>query len=292
MAYESNSPEKHALSKYENQRIFETYIIPNYFDKLTSATNPSVHFFGAQPGAGKSAIQASTKQALVELDGASSVASIIGDEFRSYHPDYSTLMQEDDNLAAFYTDHDSGRWVERSITYTLQAKPHVILEGTLRNPQTTLDTANLYKDAGFEQYLHIVAVHEFISRLRIFERYIGQIEKAGFGRYTMPEAHGRAYTALPQSLKTLTESRMFHGITIYNASGNVIAQANGVTEAIPVLDTALMSERSGDNLDYASLIDTAEQLIIRVKQASRLAVLGDLTKLIGEIRQAAERHGH
>jgi len=289
MAAEIPSPEKYLLSEYENRRIFETYIIPRHFGELSPATNPSVHFFGAQPGAGKSAIQTSIKQALIEKGGVSSVASIIGDEFRSYHPNYFSIMKESDDLAAFFTDRDSGRWVERSIAYTIQIRPHVILEGTLRNPQITLDTAILYQAAGFKQELHVVAVHGFISRLRIFQRYLDQIERTGYGRYTVPEAHDRAYYTLLQSLITLAESGLFSRITLYNATGNVLSCAAGTIENAPTLEAVLMAERSGDNLDFNSLIDTAEQLSARAKHAARLSALDDLVKLTEEIYQAGRR---
>jgi hypothetical protein len=288
MKHDKPSPEKYLLSEYESQRIFEEEIIPSEFGSLVSVDRPSVHFFGAQPGAGKSSVQAYIQEVLVELDGSLSVASVIGDDFRPYHPEYSALVEENESLAAFYTDRDSGRWVERAINHTLQIKPNVILEGTLRNPQVTLDTATQYQAKGFDREMHIVAVHEFVSRLRIFERYLQQVEDTGSGRYTLPEAHDRSYSALPQSLHTLAESGMFNRITLYNAFGDVLFCAVDTTAAASSdLETILMNERKNGNLDFDSLINTAEQLAKRAKLSYRSAVLGDLTKLTEEIRRAA-----
>ena len=96
-------------------------------------------------------VQNAVRRALSEQDGLSSAALIIGDDFRPYHPRYFSLMEKGDELAAFYTDRDSARWVERAIEYTARLKPHVILEGTLRDPQVTLDTAKRYRPEGFHQ---------------------------------------------------------------------------------------------------------------------------------------------
>jgi len=279
------SPEKYLLSEYENQRIFEEEIVPVEFGNLLSVNNPSVHYFGAQPGAGKSAVLATIRQALTEQDGISSVASVIGDNFRAYHPNFSDLMEESDDLAAFYTDRDSGRWVEQAIVHTLQVKSHVILEGTLRNPQVTLNTAAQYQAGGFDQEMHILVVHEFVSRLRIFERYLAQVKDKGSGRYTVTEAHNRAYAALPLSLKVIAESGLFNRITLYNALGSVLFRTDGTDDTFPALETVLMSERSGDNLDFESLIAKAKQLTMYAKQVSKPRIIDDLARLTEEIHR-------
>lgn len=53
----------------------------------------------------------------------------------------------------------------------------------------------------------------FATRLapRIFGRYLGQVAEVGHGRYTLPEAHDRAYRALASSLPSLHQSGAFDG---------------------------------------------------------------------------------
>lgn len=109
---------------------------------------------------------------------------IIGDDFRPYHPSYMQLMAEDDQRAADFTAADSARWVQLAIERSLAVRPHVIIEGTLRRPAVTISSARPYAQAGFASALHVVAVHEHVSRSRIFERYLRQIQHRGVGRYS------------------------------------------------------------------------------------------------------------
>jgi len=134
-----------ALSNEDNLSIFNEKIIPLEFENLIAASSPSVHFIGAQPGAGKSALQASIRDEILKTNTPRSVASIIGDDLRSYHPNYLSLMKTEDKFAAFYTDYDTGKWVELAINFVLTIKPNVIIEGTLRNPETTLQTSTAFE---------------------------------------------------------------------------------------------------------------------------------------------------
>lgn len=99
--------ERYLLSDTESRRIFAERIVPTEFAGIAGVDRPVVHFFGGQPGAGKSVAQSAVTTAIIAADGIGAVASIIGDDFRPHHPAYNRLLAEDDEAAAFYTDLDS-----------------------------------------------------------------------------------------------------------------------------------------------------------------------------------------
>lgn len=150
--------ERYLLSDTESRRIFAERIVPTEFAGIAGVHRPVVHFFGGQPGAGKSVAQGAVTTAIIAADGIGAVASIIGDDFRPHHPAYNRLLAEDDEAAAFYTDLDSGRWFEQAIAWAIERRPHVILEGTFRRPEVTIESAKNFADSGFEAHVHVLAV--------------------------------------------------------------------------------------------------------------------------------------
>ena len=104
-------PDQYRLSEPEHQRIYEYEIRPVLFRKPVPVHEPVAVILGGQPGAGKSA---SIVVAVNELAKHGGAVKILGDELRSYHPHYQNLLEKDDKTAAFYTDRDSGLWVEKN----------------------------------------------------------------------------------------------------------------------------------------------------------------------------------
>lgn len=280
MEHMPRTPDRYLLSEQDNQELFDYWIAQGKFSQLESVTHPTVHFFGGQPGAGKSSMQDPIISHLHNQDGAESVAQVIGDEFRIYHPMYTKLLEHDDNEAAFYTDRDSGKWIEKSIDLVVNKKSHLVLEGTLRNPDVTLKTAALCTANNYEANLHVVAVHEFISRARIFHRYIGQIHAGGNGRYTLPESHSRAYDMIPTTVEALARSQQFSAITLYDANGETIARQHGSELKTPqqLLET-LDRQRDTVSIDYTQLLEDIDNLLEQLGAMGRPAALNDLQLL-------------
>lgn len=277
-------PEKYLLSEAESQFIFEKALLGRRFAKLHSVDSPSVHFFGAQPGAGKSAIQDVERRRLVSQDGPNTVMKIIGDELRPYHPKWQQLLAENDELAAFYTDRDSARWVEKSIAYSQELQPNVILEGTLRNPDVTLGSATEYAKLNFRANLHVPVVHEFESRTRIFRRYFGQIEEDGHGRYTIPEAHDRAFVALPTSLATIAAIQVFETINLYDAVGTPLAVIQqGSDRAVDEIENVLTQVRGSLPPNIEELLKNIADSEEAAQNHGRANAARDLAQLRSEI---------
>jgi len=53
----------------------------------------------------------------------------------------------------------------------IKNKYNVIIEGTMRNPNTPLNTAQLLRNNGFELHAAIIASHPLVTELGVYERY-------------------------------------------------------------------------------------------------------------------------
>lgn len=278
--------ERYLLSDAESRRIFAERIVPTEFAGIAGVDHPVVHFFGGQPGAGKSVAQGAVTTAIIAADDIGAVASIIGDDFRPHHPAYNQLLAEDDEAAAFYTDLDSGRWVEQAIAWAIERRPHVILEGTFRRPEVTIESAKNFTDSGFEAHVHVLAVHKFVSRTRIFGRYYDQLRANGKGRYTLPAAHDASYDSLPAAVGAILDSGVFLRATAYDARGHVIAESGGpsgsaISDAVRAAHGTLPT--ADEIADLLGLLERFEDTFVN---AGKAAVARDLQALRLEILDA------
>ncbi|MFZ2237968.1 MAG: zeta toxin family protein [Gordonia amarae] len=293
--------EQYLLSDADSRRIFDERIVPTEFAGVAGVDHPVVHFFGGQPGAGKSVVQATVMSAIIgardigaEDIGAAdigavdigAVAAIIGDDFRPHHPAFHRLLTIDDEAAAFYTDLDSGRWVEQAIAWAVRMRPHVILEGTFRRPELTVETARRFTAAGFAAHLHVQAVHHFISRTRIFGRYHDQLRSNGQGRYTLPAAHDASYRTLPASVAEIVRSGVFAGATAYSVTGQVVAEAadgdlSGIVDSVADAHQSTPSPEETD--DLLGLLDRFEATFLR---CDKTTIVADLRVLRSEMFDA------
>lgn len=221
----------HKLSDEANEALFISAIARIAYADLAPQEEPSAIFVGGQPGAGKTALQDAIA-GNVRFDF-STVAKVNGDEFRPYHPDYPALNAEDDVTAAYYTDADTGVWVSRAIELVKGARSNILVEGTLRNPAVTIDSAEGLSKAGYRNELHVVVANQFFSRLRIFSRYLGQRRTDGYGRYTLLQAHDASYGRLPESLQTIIRSNLFDRVVLYDVERRVLLDSDFDREDLP-----------------------------------------------------------
>jgi hypothetical protein len=130
-------PDRYRLSPDKHRAIYESRIAPLLFAQAAPVARPTALVLGGQPGAGKSALLAS---AHAEFDRHGGLIEIIGDDLRAFHPRYSELQRQDDRTAAFFTDRDSGRWIEMAIADAAARRCNVAVEGTMRLPDKVAET--------------------------------------------------------------------------------------------------------------------------------------------------------
>ena len=179
------------MPESKHEKIFQEEILPDLFNSVKSIENPIAVIFGGQPGAGKSAAVELATQQLQEYGGC---ALIIGDDFRDYNPNYAELLKIDDKMAAFYTDRDSGLWVEKSIAYAKNLRCNILIEGTMRVPGKVAETMLSLRESGYIIDARALAVNEKLSWQGVLQRYEKQKSSPrACGRMTTPEAHQAGY---------------------------------------------------------------------------------------------------
>jgi predicted ABC-type ATPase len=211
--------DRYRLSEAEHQAIFDRRIKPQLFADARPQAMPVAIVFGGQPGAGKSA---AVDDALRELESRGGAVAIIGDDLRGYHPHYAPLMERDDKTAAFYTDRDTGRWVEKSIEYAKQQRLNIVIEGTMRDANKVAQTLRSLRGAGYEVEARALAVNERLSWQGVLQRYESQKADRGYGRMTARDSHQAAYNGMPATIERVEQEKLADRITIYRRGAVVI----------------------------------------------------------------------
>lgn len=214
--------DRYRLDPALHAEIFERRIKPLLLEDVQATTKPVAVIFGGQPGAGKSAAVDDAAQKLKWQGG---VVQIIGDDLRAFHPEYAPLLASNDKSAAFYTDRDTGLWVEQAIKLTAVHRLNVVVEGTMRNSDKVLDTMQLFRSQGFDIDARILAVPYELSEQGILQRYEAQKLARGFGRMTTIDAHRAAYDGVPKSADAIEMGKAADRIALYGRGAELLYES-------------------------------------------------------------------
>jgi hypothetical protein len=117
-------PFLHALPPAQHDAIFRNEIVPDVLDVAPPSASPSVLVLGGRAGSGKTFLKRGLL--LVREDEARRAGrppdrpvDLGTDELRDYHPDWRSLLRQDDVTAAFYTTYDCRLWVDEAIAYCM-----------------------------------------------------------------------------------------------------------------------------------------------------------------------------
>lgn len=212
-----NKKERFLLSESRSSEIFKEQIVPYLFTGKVRSQHPRAIFVGGQPGSGKTPLLRYITEQEMEHDN--NYVEVNGDDFRAFHPEYARLLNDDDQSAAFFTDLDSARWIEKSITHAANIGCSVGIEGTLRRGEVVSKTIELFRTNGYYISLNVLITHSFSSRLGIFERYLEQIKDSGSGRFTLREAHDASYSALPSTVEHLIRDNVVNEVNLFARGG-------------------------------------------------------------------------
>lgn len=212
-------PLLYQLNAEVHQSIFENDIMPDLFNNVQTSQSPFVVLFGGQPGAGKSA---SIDMVVRESTSQTGIVQIIGDDLRGYHPKYSDLLNQNDKTAAFFTDRDTGLWIEKAIQFAVKKQTNTVVEGTMRDSQKVITTIQQFHQAGFHIEARILAVPYCLSLQGILQRYENQKLDRGFGRMTTKQAHDVAFFGLLNTVECLEQEKLVDTIGIYKRGGEAI----------------------------------------------------------------------
>ena len=282
-------PDKYRLTEAEHEAFFEE-IKADIFAHAISSDRPVAVIFGGQPGSGKSA---ALSEAIEELKPRGGAAEIIGDDFRSYHPAFGQLMAQDDKTAAFYTDKDTGRWVEKAIAYAKQERLNIVIEGTMRDSNKVVETMTSLRAAGYEIDARALAVNPKLSWQGVMQRYEAQKLDRGNGRMTAPHSHQAACDGMLVTLERIEREKLADRITLYRR-GEEVVYANALKDGEwavhpPQAAQALERERIRpmsvrEARDYAQGF---EKISAQMRRPERRASIEEL-KALEQLQAAAQ----
>jgi len=166
---------EHKLSEALNERLFREKVVPFLLDEARKkgltphpSEHPTMVMVGGQPGAGKSKSMGAVES---EFRGRGGVLTIAADDLRDFHPKNTLLMLANDRTAADYTHADASRWAEKAEAYARAHRYNVLLEGTLKTPESTLQRLGEYREAGYTTEVRIVATDQRLSWQNVIGRY-------------------------------------------------------------------------------------------------------------------------
>ena len=197
--------------------IFHAVIEPN-FSIYTSSPTPATVFLGAQPGAGKTNAQS----IITGMYGFGSLMPIVGDDFRSYHPDYNTLLKTDPLEMPNKTARAAGIWTGMTVEWSRENRVSCIIEGTWRNKLTVLQEVERAMNANRKTHAILLAVPPILSRLSILGRYYTDMQNGRRARWTPPEAHDETVRNLPDNVEEIVTAGIFDRYTVITREGVVL----------------------------------------------------------------------
>jgi len=214
-----SDPDRYRLDPAKHRAIYGKRIAPMIFAGAVAVERPTAIVLGGQPGAGKSAVLAMAHAGFTDRGG---LVEIVGDDLRAFHPRYSELQRRDDRTAAFFTDRDSGAWIEMAIADAARRRCNVAVEGTMRVPDKVAETLMRFRDNGYATDAIALAVNPELSALGILQRFVAQKESRGYGRMTSMDAHRAALGGMLETLDRIQDGRLADTLTLYRRGGDVL----------------------------------------------------------------------
>jgi Zeta toxin len=186
----------------------------NFLDNYLMSPEPTMSILGGQPAAGKSRLIS-----MVSREQAGGVP-INGDAYRNYHPNYRTILSTYKQEAPTYTQSFSNALVEFMKEECFRRKLNFIIEGTMRTYHVIENTAKVARQHKFRVEAHALVVSSDESYLGIYQRYEGEIEETGFGRFSALNTHDEAYKQMPVNIQQACEKCLFDKMTLYCRNAN------------------------------------------------------------------------
>lgn len=208
------------LSPERNESIFRNDILRDYLpDSVGRATHPRLILLGGQPGAGKSAVLAASE---AELSRSGPTIRIVGDDLRSYHPQFLAFQRQDPETASTYTQIDAGRWTERLLAAASERQVSIVFETTLRTPENVTRVIRTARDAGYAVEVRAVAVNPRLSWQGTHYRFEEMLHAGQAARIPPQRVHDAAVDGLRVTLDMLERERLVDRMQLRTRGGAVI----------------------------------------------------------------------
>ena len=208
------------LSPERNESIFRNDILPDYLPAtMTPAARPRMILLGGQPGAGKTAVLIASQ---AELDQAGPTIRIVGDDLRSYHPQFRMFQRQDPETASQFTQMDAGRWTEKLLAAAAERQVNVVFETTMRTPENVARVVDLVRVAGYEVEARAVAVNPRLSWQGNHFRFEEMLHAGDAARIPPRHVHDAAVAGLRVSLEKLETDNLVDRVQLRTRGGTIL----------------------------------------------------------------------
>lgn len=233
------------LSPERNESIFRNDILPDYLpDGVGRAGRPRLILLGGQPGAGKTAVLIASH---AELDRSGPTIRIVGDDLRSYHPNFLAFQRQDPETASQFTQADAGRWTEKLLAAATERNVNIVFETTMRTPENVARVVGIARAAGYDVEARAVAVNPRLSWQGNHYRFEEMLRIGDAARIPPQHVHDAAVTGLGVSLEKLESENLVDRVQLRTRGGTILydnEQRGGAWSQRPQARLALEREQS------------------------------------------------
>lgn len=208
------------LSPETNESIFRNDILPDYLpETMKPAGRPQMILLGGQPGAGKTAVLIASH---AELDQSGPTIRIVGDDLRSYHPQFRAFQKQDPETASQFTQADAGRWTEKLLAAAAERKVNIVFETTMRTPENVARVIGMARVAGYEVEARAVAVNPRLSWQGNHFSFEEMLHAGDAARIPPRHIHDAAVAGLRFSLEKLESENLVDRVQLRTRGGTIL----------------------------------------------------------------------
>lgn len=207
----------HRLSTTEHRWVFDELIAPSYLNGIIGRDDPRAVYVLGQPGAGKLLAARTVRRAMRP-----GTTHLVGDDFKTSHPDYLRLLKEDPRNAGAAIRADYRAWFTQAEQYIRQRRGDVLIEGAPGSVEEFLASALPFAADGYPVELVVLAVREADSLLATALRYARALQIGGYPRFTTRAGHGTCFRALTDVTAAAEQHPAIAAVTVIRRDGQAL----------------------------------------------------------------------
>ncbi len=240
------------ISISELEIIFDTKIYPEIIFEKSKGVKKEAVIIGGQPGSGKSSAVS------LLLQENSNFVFINGDDFREFLPGYAELMKSDPDNTADLSQYAVNFWIERAIDKCVEEEMSLIIEGTMRVPGTSLKTALMLKESGYNITFVLVSTPYELSLESIRARYNESVKLFGAGRSVKVESHDEAFLGIKKTILVLFNAKVANRFVVINRLQNSTLEFNEFNPENEI-DILNQFDKNRNNIPGIKILDEVEK---------------------------------
>ncbi|MFE5561648.1 zeta toxin family protein [Streptomyces sp. NPDC056544] len=200
----------HRLSAGEHRWVFDELIVPMFLGTITPQDDPVTLYVMGSQGSGKS----HTARALRRALRVRRPTRIEGGTFKSLHPDYRQLLQEEPRTASARIRADYRAWQEMAEAHGRVRRGDMLVEIAPDSVDHFLNSARRDHRAGRRVELVVIGARAADSRLGTATR-CAEVARMGVApRFTAAAAHTRTFGVVPAVVRAAEASPYVHCVSV------------------------------------------------------------------------------